>query len=331
MAAITGSTLLMAGIGSLVSSGIGAASASGDRAAASQATMDAYNELLKLGLPPEQARPLLLEEIQRQGLYTPELEEAVNLQESKVAQIQEDPNLRQQQVKALELISQRTDEGLTAEDRLAFNQAQLAADQAAKAKEASILQEMAARGQAGGGNELIARLQAGQSSANRLASQGDEVAAASVANKLAALTQLANQSGQLRSQDFNVEQTKADADDRIARFNIEQSIARQRQNVGAKNQAQLANLSEAQRIADTNVNLRNQEQLRRRQAEQQDFQNRQNLTAMKSNARLGQASQLNQQAQGTAQTAAGIGQAIAGAGSAYADWDYKNELLKKQK
>lgn len=322
--------LLAAGlIANTVGGIIGNIFASGDKAEAQKQSKEAYQMLMDLGVPLEQARPLLVEEMKRQGVYTPEMEEAITLPESEVAQIQEDAKTRDLQGKALELISQRADGGLTSQDRLAFNKSRQQAEQSANAKTQQIVQNAAMRGQSGGGAELAAALIAGQEGANRISSEGDEISAAAAQNALSSIAQLGNQAGALRSQDFNVAQTKADASDRRNQINTANDVSRQTRNVGSRNTAQQNNLSEAQRIADNNTAIRNQELQRQRAGELTDWNARTALAQLKASGKQNYANTLSGQAAQTAGQFAGVGSAVGAGLGNIANYEQKQDYLNR--
>jgi hypothetical protein len=206
-------------------------------------------------------------------MMSPTLEQDLNdtVAESETGKITESAELKDAQKQALIQMQQRAKVGLSAEDRAALNQVRTQTAQDAKAKEAQILQEMQSRGQGGGGAELIARLQAGQSGADRASTASDAIMAQAQERALSALGQSAQQAGSMRSQDLDVAKTKAEALDERNRFLAQNSISRQGRNVGALNEAQQQNLANAQSIKNQNVTAANQELQRQVQAQQQTY------------------------------------------------------------
>ena len=95
----------------------------GDKASAKKAMKQAVAELESIGYPPDTSKELILQEFERQGVYTPELEQDLSdtLAESAVANIEEDQSLRDIQKSALAQLGQRAKTGLSAEDRAALN------------------------------------------------------------------------------------------------------------------------------------------------------------------------------------------------------------------
>ena len=291
---------------------MGGMAASKDRKQQKKMMKAALAELERLGLPPDLSGPLLLKEFQSSGIYTPEMEEDLNseVQESVVAQIKEDPGLREAQMQALGSLQQRAKVGLSAEDRAALNQVRSETQRDSEAKRQQIMQTMQSRGQGGGGADLMAQLQSAQGAADQAAAGSDTLMAQAQSRALDALGQSGRMAGDVRAQDFGVEETKARALDERNRFLADNSIARQRQNVGARNEAQKLNLAEQQQIANANTQLANAEQLRQRTEQGAFFDRKATLAGQKASARLGQAAHYGQQADRTAQQYAGVGSAI---------------------
>lgn len=394
----------------LVGGLIGAISGASDRDQAQQTALDAYNELLKIGVAPDMAASVALEpfritgeldpqlmkkfeqggafvpkeykalslqpaDFQKKtmaGKYSPQIEEAIQAQPSKVAEISEDPKLREAQLRALRALETKAATGFGPQERATLNKIRQQTEGDTQAKLQSIRDNMAARGISGSGSELAMQLQAAQAGANQAAMQGDELAANAAANALQAIQAQASQAGGMRTQDFNVANTKAAAEDAINRFNTENAIARQSRNVSNLNQADLYNLGQAQDISNANTDLankilmqdwqnrqdignqntgllneaalfntkrgqsvsdantqqyynlaaqkqnimnqntqmKNADAYRKLQGQQQNWENQAKLAQNKSNAKLGQATQLQNQANQQAQMWSGIGSGI---------------------
>jgi hypothetical protein len=242
-------------LGGLVGGILGSNAAKMDRSHAKQAMRDAMKVYEQLGFPPDLSKELIVEELQRQGIYTPELEQDLSdsFAESELGKISEDPTLRNAQLKALASMQQRAKVGLSAEDRAALNQVRQEVQRDAEAKRQQIMQNMAARGQGGSGAELAAQLQAGQAAADQAAAGSDTLMAQAQQRALQALGQSADLAGGIRGQDFGVNQARAQAIDERNRFLAENSIARQQSNINRLNQAQQLNLSEQQRLHEANI------------------------------------------------------------------------------
>lgn len=318
----------VAGIAAAGSAIVGAISGSADRARAQEALNKAAQQITSLKLPLNQARPLIIEELKRAGVYTPELEEAINQEQSKLAQLAEiDPSVREAQKGALEDIMLRGKVGMTPEERAAANKMRRKLLQDSESRQASIMQQFQERGQGGSGAQLAAQLSAGQQATNAASDAADDMSATASKRALEALTQGASIAGQVRGQDMDLAKTRAGAEDEMNRFNVNNQISRNTRNMANLNSAQQANLAEAQRLADSNVSMRNTEKLRQRAGEQTDFQNRFNKAQASANAYAGQASNLNNNAAQTGATIGAIGGAIGQGINSYANMSQTQDYL----
>ena len=298
--------------------------ASGDRQAANEAADAAVKQLINTGYPPDMAKRAILEQYKSAGTLTPDLEKAIGLGPSAVAGIGEDSSLRGAQLAALQQYQQAGQTGQTAQDQMNNLKAvnQVNADN--QSRQASILQGTQARGEGGSGPAIAAQLLAAQGAANTESEQGLQLAAQGNSARMQALSQAAGLGGQLRSQDFGVNQAKANAADQFQRFNIQNQQAVVNQNVGVNNQAQAYNLQNAQGIANQNTVASNQETLRQKQGEMQNFQAEMARNQTIANARLGQATQLNDQANQIAGQASQFGTGLSGAAGSGAKAAFKS-------
>jgi len=260
-------------LGGLVGGILGNNAAKMDRSNQKKMMKQMVEEYQKIGYPPDYAREIIMQELVRQGVYTPELEQDLSdsVAESQMGQIQEDAGLREAQMGALSSMQQRGKVGLSAEDRAALNQVRNQVQRDSEAKRQQIIQQMQSRGMGGSGMELMAQLQSAQGAADQAAAGSDTLMAQAQQRALDAISQSANMAGAVRTQDFDNASAKAKAIDERNRFLAENTIARQQRNVSSVNQAQAANLAEQQRIADYNTQQKNAELLRQRTAEQQQY------------------------------------------------------------
>lgn len=259
-------------IGGIVGGIIGGDKASGDRSKGQGYAEQAFNELLAIGLPPDLSKEIIMQKFQEAGIMTPELEQEIAQQHSKMAELQEDPETRNAQMEALNTFKSLSKTGLGATDKAALNQVRDQVQRDLEGKRQQILQNMQQRGMGGSGAELISQLQASQGSANQASEESDRLAAMAQERALSALGRSADLAGNVRSQDFSNESAKARAQDELSRFNVDNQRSVQARNIGAKNQAQAQNLSNKQRIMDANINQANSEKLRQAQA-QRDYWN----------------------------------------------------------
>lgn len=250
----------MIGTGLQIGGTVGGMMASeGDRRAAGD-QMDRAAEIME-SLKWGGLSDIQYERLKEQGLLTPEMVEAYQQQKSQMEGVKVDPSVRLAQMRALQGLQQRVDlGGLAPEDMAAFRQVQAETDRANQAKQASLLQEYAARGMAGSGNELASRMLAQQAQAQQAAEQSDRVASQASQARLAALGQLGTMGTSIGSQDFSQQAQIAQAQDAINRFNVGNMQDISRLNVGTRNAAQERNLSRKELVADKNVGISNEEQ-----------------------------------------------------------------------
>lgn len=313
---------------SLAGSAIGAASAASDRDAARQAALNAFQQYQNLGTPPDLAMPLVLKNLQQQGILDPQLEQEIKQGPSQLANIQLNSQYQQAQQGALQSLQKQGAGGFTPEEQAQLNQVRSQTAGDAQAQQAALQQQMQSRGIAGGGAELAARLQGQQSSANRESQQGLNIAAMRNQNALQALSQAGQLGGQMQQQYYDINAQKAKAQDIINQFNTQNALSQQQRNVGTSNAAQAQNLAQQQQIANYNTMQGNQEQQRQRQAQQQNWQNQMGLAGAKANSQLGQASYLGGQAAQTANQWQNIGQGVAGSVGAMANMQNQNQFLE---
>lgn len=303
---------ILGGIASVVGGLFGGGEQSAAREEAAALLKQALTEYEKAGVPPDQSLPLVLQKFTQQGIITPELEKEIKNNASKVGLIQEAPELREAQMVALEQLKQVSRGGLRPEDRAAFNQLRAEAERSAEGKRQQIMQNMMARGVGGSGAELAAQLQASQAGANALASKGDELSAIASQRALQALGQVGTMAGQVRGQDFDVNRTRAEAEDMINKLNTENARQVQSRNVGSQNQAQQLNLANKQQIANANVSQENQETKRQSDAVAQHWKDLLSFYSGKAGMYKDQASGILAQGKENAARAAGIGGSVGG-------------------
>lgn len=245
---------LIGGIGGLFGGG------DDDEERAKQLQADALEQIKNLKLPDIKDLQLQLEDLKAQGKISPEMQETILQQASELHNVKTDPRLKDAQMGALDKLQKISSEGLTPEDRMRINSVRRTISGDTHARDEAILQQMAQRGAAGSGNELAARMIASQGAADRASQQGDQIASDSNKAALQALMNSGTLGGQIRNQDFDEKSKIASAQDVINRFNAANRQNISSSNTGLRNNAQTANLTEAQRLADSNVGTHNYQQ-----------------------------------------------------------------------
>lgn len=258
-----------ASIGGIIGGYVGADAASGDKAKAQGYAEQAMNQLISLGMPPDLSKEIIYQKFQEAGILTPEMEQAIEIAHSKVAGMQEDPTGRNAQLEALGQLKDLSHAGLGAQDRADLSRVRNSVQRDLEAKRQQILQNQQARGMGGSGSELITQLQAAQGDANMASQQGMDIAGQAQQRALQALGQYGAMGSQVRGQDYTASMNKAQAEDELNRFNVQNQIARQQRNVANQNLASAQNLKNKQSLMNANVNQGNQELLRQGDAKHQ--------------------------------------------------------------
>lgn len=252
---------------------IGQSQAAGAAKQSEDAAKRAAGAFEGISLPDIEKMKLALEEYAITGEYNPLVEQALQLGPSALEQVSVDPRLRQNQMQALQAVADKSQTGLSQADLAAFELARRNSGSAEQSRQQQILQNLAQRGQAGGGAEIAMRAISSQEAADRQALQDLEMAGRQEQARMAALQSLSQMSGNLRNQDYGEEANLAAARDAMSKFNTMNTQDVNQRNITSRNQAQQQNLANQQRVAESNVNLANQQQQFNKGLLQQQFQN----------------------------------------------------------
>lgn len=312
-AAIGAGALAAGALGAGVAGAISSNNASKRAARAARVGQEAFESI---ALPRISEQELELELLKSMGDLNPELQENVLQEDTAFQEISEDPRLRKAQLDALSTLSNISSEGgMDAQAMATLAGAQSQAGQMARGNREALMQNAAARGVGGSGLEFVLSDQANQNAANQFANESLNAAAAAEARKMEALQGMAGLGGQMRSQDFNVASTKANAQDAINRFNATNRTQIGGANVDRRNTAMAQNLQNKQQLSNQNVALKNSQQQYNKELLQNKFDNEikraqgiSGSSAQVANAQL-------QGGQAVAGTLGGIGQAALGAGA----------------
>lgn len=320
MAVVTGAVIAAGGLALGV---YGAIKNDEARGKAEQAIQEAVSEIKKVGAPPQLAQQIVIDKLKSVGVYTPEVEQALQVDFSNVEKLATESKALQAQKDALSQFQQRANTGLNAEDRAAFSDVRKQVARDAKGRRDAVLQNFASRGQGGSGAELLAALSSGQEADAQQAEAGDRISAEASRRALQAL-----ESGSaLATTMYNQDENRARAMDELNRFNVTNQIDRTRRNVDRVNDANRRNLDEKQRIADTNVQLGNQERMARIAQQQADYQAKLGYAKDIANAKTGQAAQVTQAGASQSQDIANIAQGAIGLGGSIYDKYQKNKEM----
>lgn len=308
----------------LVGGVIGAEQARGSRRAAEAARRQAMAQFAGIELPTieeqlYQFTPEMMPEYL--GGYDPAMEEFIELGPTAMEDISLDPRLREAQMGALEQLSEIGEVGLTDAEKAAMRQIRRESAGEARAQQESILQEMARRGAAGGGQELAARLAASQAAAGRMAGEGDVLAQMAQQRALQAMSQAGQLGGQIRGQEFGEQADVARARDIISQFNVAQQQAQQARNIQAQREAQVREATERQRIAEQRAGLRRETERRRADLPGMQFGRELDLAGARAGQFGGQAAAREAEAARRAQLGTDVGTAIGSGLARYHDKD----------
>ena len=292
-----------------------------------QQTIDEYQ---RIGLPPEEALKVSLQETRQMGLLTPNLENIINQSPTEMLGVNTDPRLRDAQLAAL---SEFANIGQSGGMRLSdiANYEKSLGDVAARERGAreAIQLDAAQRGASTGGASLASQMlnqQAGSEQrhmdALNLAGRAQDVA-------LQSLARSGELAGDLRSRDYDEQAQKAMAQDTINAMNAQAARGNQQRNVASMNNAQQYNLGEAQRIYDSNINTRNQQALYNAKVPQQMFENEMNKQGAIANARTGKANNVMQSGIGSANMWGNIGSGVMKAGIGMSNYFSKEDKDKE--
>jgi hypothetical protein len=243
-----------------------------DQKKAIAAAEEAQSIIDAVGAPPDTAKAIILNKFKSVGLETPELEQAVDIGVSKMGEYKEDPRFKEAGVKALEKMMQQSEQGLTAQDRLALREIQQEQERSTQGKLAQIRQEAQMRGMGGAGADLAAQLSAAQSGAERGLSSAMQVGAQAQQAKIAGIQRAAEMASGLRSADLATAQSTLGAKDQFGRFKAEEAMARQQRNIAAKNIAEQRNIARTQELANLDTAAANKELERQVTAEGTDWE-----------------------------------------------------------
>ena len=201
--------------------------------------------------------------------------------------ISTDPATRAAQMQALQELTARSNEGLSAQDNYNFMKNKMNAETASRGAELAIEENLRQRGMGGTGVEAAMRMMNAQGTADRIA-QEEAAQAASNANMRLSATQAQGQlAGNVREQDIGVAKTNADILNQLAWNNSERARQIANLNIDMKNKANQENVAEQRRVQDVNVTAKNQAQLMNKQQSIANDQTRQESIRQTAMAKAG--------------------------------------------
>jgi hypothetical protein len=165
-------------------------------------------------------REQVLEQIKESGMSIPEFDALVAEQAKAHGDVQADPHLRGAQLDALSQLQDLSSKGGMDEQAQAqLAQAEGRSNQFLRSNNQAILNNRAARGLGGSGDELAALLSGSEAASQQNSAGGIQAAANARQRALEALMNGAGLAGNVRGQDFTLDQANRAAADEMARFN----------------------------------------------------------------------------------------------------------------
>ena len=280
------------------------------------ATLDA------VGIPPDLAKPLLLQHLQQAGKLSPVYEAALTSDNFTPAQIQENPQTRTDLTSGLANLKAESQGGLNPEQLAAAHELFNKVNANTQAQMKGALQSQEMQGKAGSGDTLAAQLNAQQQGAQNLTEGAGNIGAANFKAQQQALQDYISGTGNLRSQDLSKLTSNAQLQQQADMWKANNASSRQARNVASTNTANAANWNQDNAQNMYNTTLDNNELARQRAAQQQEWEDKMQLAAARANAYTGQAGFDMQQAQNSNQAWNNVTQGVTGAAGAYGQ--YKN-------
>lgn len=240
---------------------------------AQMANDKAVQEWLKINVPDPEQQKLALQHFVQQGVLTPELENAIKLEDTQLNKIKTDPALKESRMRALKSLEEQGYGGETAADEASQQKVLIDSGVKSRGQQEAILSSLERRGQLGTGVELAARMGAAQGEGDRAASQGLELEKQRRARALAAIEAGGNQAGNIQRDEYGMEKDKAAAADVINAYNAKNLQGVQERNTNVRNRAAESNLNRAQDIADKNTVMSNYQQEHNKDLYQKQFNN----------------------------------------------------------
>lgn len=270
-------------------------------------------------IPTIEEQQIILQNPELMGEYTPEQLQAMRLSVAGISEIGPETKTVAAQQEALDEYSEMAEGGLTEADLAARRDIGRDVSQSARARQRSILNEMAQRGTLGSGMELAAQLSGEQRAASQEAEASDRLIQQNEAARRAALAQKASLAGQMRGQESTEAMDKYRAQKAIEKFNL----GLKHQDASERNRAQLINLQARQAAENERARLANEQMKYNKELQQQQFQNQMDRARSMADAYTGQGQAQSNIYKQQAQRTAGMGSGLANMFSALGSYDQK--------
>jgi len=266
--------LTIASIGLPIVSGIlGSEAAAGAKKNSENDMKAALAAYTNINLPDIEKMRLALEQYQSQGNLTPSTETTQQLGDTALQNVNLDPKYNEATMSALAKMSQVAEQGLPDVDRAQLQSMLNQSNQQNTSNQKAILENRAARGMGGSGDELAAQLASAQGSSNQASEQALQLASIAAQRKLDASDRAGSLGNTLQQADYGRQKDLYGKQDAIAEFNANQRTNSQMRNVDRGNRAQEINLAANQNLSNKNVDTRNDQQKFNKGLEQNNFDN----------------------------------------------------------
>ena len=287
--------------GSIVSGLVGAFAGMSAQDRAEAMRDKALQEWLKVRIPDPAAQKLALEEFIVAGKLTPELEQAIKQDPSAFEKVSENSRLKSSRMRALKHLENLGTGGETFEDRAAQQEALIDATAKARGAQKAIVSELEQRGQLGTTNELLARMDQGQSDADQMSRNALTTERDRRARAFKAIESAGSMAGDIADDEYRMNSDKAKAADIISSFNTRNKQDVLSRNVAARNRANEYNLNNEQDVANKNTSMRNFREQYNKELDQKRFDNEATVAAGRSGQYAQGANQAIQSGQNAAQ------------------------------
>lgn len=234
-----------------------------------------FKDWMELNIPDPKDQYLVLTELKSAGDLKPEVNVPNLLNENPYDNVQENPDYKNVQLRALQALQDKAySGGLDLTDRALLNNLHQENSQRAKSARDTTLASADRQGTGNSGKTLEALLMFNQQQADRDARSSMDTASHSQQRALEAIMQAANLGGTLQNQEMNQKNKSAAARDEISKFNMRNLQSVQNRNTDIRNSAAKENLMNRQNIENMNVNNLNRTEAYNKGLYQKEFENK---------------------------------------------------------
>ena len=199
--------------------------------------------------------------IEEMKIALEKFKKARNLQDTELKSLENiktDSGLASIERQSLESLAKRGKEGLTDVERNQFKSMERDVASQEQARQASLKEDMQARGMGGSGNEMMARLQSSQSSADRASQAGRDLTSRAQQRAMQNTAAAGTMAGRMGQRDFknrfDIGSTVGSAQDHINKFNQSAQQTHLNRNTNVAQQQEIHNKGLHQQVFDNSMN-----------------------------------------------------------------------------